>query len=224
MIAGSVIAHTALLAILLRAPSTVHTPNVGPMTVSLVGGRALAAARAAAPAATHRVKRMPPPRHNDGTPSLIDISLAQPDPNLREPLTDPVAHSVAAAADSAPGRVCQIGAWLQSALQADAQVQAALLTIPRPARSVSNALMLWESGWVDAPGPAAYGVSALRTAIVSGLLAAPEACRDEVIRGPELMMLTAGSDTTVIVVGSGEWRWRDLLPAAVDFGFAGASR
>ncbi|THD63890.1 hypothetical protein [Phenylobacterium sp.] len=231
VIAGSVIAHAALFAVLLRAPAaTPISPDLGLMTVSLYSGQTpLASLKPPSPArvpppVTHRTKPKPPPEPTDVAPQLIDVSLSDPDPSPRDPLTDPVALSVAAAASGASGRVCQIGAWLQSALQADPQVQAALLTIPRPARSVSNALMLWQAGWIDAPEPAAAGIAAIRSAVVSGLRSAPAACRDQLVRGPELLMLTSESDTTVIAFGSGEWRWSDLLQTASNSAFFGGIR
>ena len=194
------------------------------MTVSLYSGEApLASLKRPSPAHTpppapSQAKPRPPPAPTNVTPQFVEVSLPQPDLSQRDPLQDPVALSVAAAASGASGQVCQIGAWLQSAMQADPQVQTALLTIPRAARSVSNALMLWDAGWVEPQPQAAAGVGAIRAAVLSGLRSAPEACRTQLIRGPELMTLTSGADTTVIAFGSGEWRWGDLMQSTAAFG------
>ena len=85
--------------------------------------------------------------------------------------------------------------------------------IPRPARSVANAVMLWDGGWVESPGRAAAGVTAIRMALIVGVRSAPPACQLQLVRGPELIILTAGGESTVLAIGSGEWRWGDLLDA-----------
>lgn len=214
--------HAALLIALLRAPpATSISPDLGVMNVSLFIGQAptpspkpASHAITAPPPAATPLQPKPPPQPTEVTPQFVDVSLTRPEVAERDPLQDPVALSVAAAASGASGQTCQIGAWLQAAMQTDPQVQAALLDIPRPARSVSNALMLWDGGWTEATPKAAAGIAAIRAAVLAGLASAPEACRTQMVRGPELMTLVTGAETTVIAIGSGEWRWGDLMPAA----------
>lgn len=219
MIAGSVFAHAVLVVMLLRAPAgTPMAAEPGLMTVSLYDGRAAAKVvtpprtpHAVAPASAAQAKGiLKPVQPTDIAPQYVEVSASQPDLTERDPLQDPVALSVAAAS-GAGGTACHITEWLQQALQADPQVQAALLVIPRPARSVSNALMLWDGGWVKVQVTADAGVAAIRSAVVSGVRAAPPACQAQLVQGPELMTLTSGLDTTVVAIGSGEWRWGDLL-------------
>jgi hypothetical protein len=123
---------------------------------------------------------------------------------------DPIALSVARASATANAG-CQLTAWLQAALQADPAVRAALPTVPVDARSAANAIMLWDRSWVPQPGPAREGVGVIRTALMVGVLSAPPTCRLQAVRGPELMTLTDTTGTVVLAVGSGEWRWADLL-------------
>ena len=40
------------------------------------------------------------------------------------------------------------------------------------------------------------------------------ACQDQVIHGPELIILLDGAGATVLAIGSGDWRWADLLKPA----------
>lgn len=215
----SVLAHGALVTLLLRAPvpATSPAPDLGPIMVSLYDGRALAAVAeppaksvASPPASTVKAEaKLPQP--SEVAPQYVDVATPEPELGVRDPVQDPVALSVAAAANGASGQACQLTQWLQQALQADPQVQVALAVIPRPARSLSNALMLWDGGWIDSQPRAASGVAIIRAAVISGIRSAPEACRTELVRGPELMTLTSGLDTTVVAIGSGEWRWGDLL-------------
>ena len=154
---------------------------------------------------------MTPPEPTEIKPEFVDVSLSLSREGERDPLADPVALSVAAASTGASGQTCQLTAWLQQALQADPQVQAALPAIPKPARSVANAIMLWDGGWVDPRPNATNGVTAIRLAVIAGVRSAPAACQAQVVRGPELIILTQGADSTILAIGSGEWRWGDLL-------------
>ena len=217
VIAGSALTHGLLLAaLLLAAPTTQLTiADPGAMGVSLIDGRAFAAdAPAAQPAATpkHRLNLRPPPIPSDVTPQYVDASTTEVEFAERDPLSDPV--SVAVAAAGAKGQACDLTTWLQQALQADPQVRAALASMPRRALSLSNAMMLWDSDWVPGDPQAAAGLAAVRAAVLAGVRAAPTGCLAAPVRGPELMTLTDDAGTTVIAIGSGEWRWQDLLTSA----------
>lgn len=127
-----------------------------------------------------------------------------------------VSAVVANAATATPGEPCQLSQWLQQALDSDPQVQAALPAIPRPARSVANAIMIWNGEWVQPDSKAAWGYAILRSALVAGISAAPAACQELPVRGPELLTVTAEGETTIVAVGSGEWTWGELLaPASI---------
>ncbi len=219
VVAGSVLAHAAVLALLLRAPAPASAPaDVGVFSVSLVSGKAPApnprppaAPLASTPPPPRSEAPETPPEPTDVVPEFVDVSMSTPREGERDPLADPVALSVAAASSGASGQTCQLTAWLQKALQADPQVQAALAEIPKPARSVANAIMLWDGGWVGPRLDAAVGVATIRTAVISGVRSAPAACQAQIVRGPELIILTQGAGSTVLAIGSGEWRWGDLL-------------
>ena len=225
VVAASVLAHALVLAALLQAQAeTPQSPEIGAINVSLYDGKLISAAQtppAPAPAPKmasetpsepklEKADIEPPPEIE---PQVIDVLSVAPDPLLeRDPLLDPVALAVAAS--SAAGQPCQLTVWLQQALQADPQVQIALPLIPRPARSVANAIMLWNGAWVEPPAQASGGVSTLQQALIAGIRAAPIACQDQVIHGPELIILLDGAGATVLAIGSGDWRWADLLKPA----------
>ena len=217
----SLLTHAALLAVLLHMPASRPPTGAGvsAMDISLLDGKALSA-QAAPVSKPHvqpaeRPSREPkarplPVEPPDVVPQYIDFEPAIDDERLnRDPAQDPVA--VAVAENAASGRACQLGGWLQAALRADPAVQSALAAIPRADRSVANAIMLWNLRWVRQPPSAVTGASVLRSALMVGVRAAPVECQTLLVRGPELLTLTDASGTTLIAIGSGEWRWVDLL-------------
>lgn len=212
---ASALAHGFLLAALLLAPAPpqVMLADTGAMGVSLIDGTAFAAKKPAAAAPAQPAKTRPPPvAPPDIEPQYVDLAEAVVEVSDRDPLTDPVFLAVAAA--GAKGETCQLTAWLQQALQNDPQVRAALALMPRRALSLSNALMLWDTGWVQGDPKAAANLAAVRAAVLAGVRAAPAGCQSAPVRGPEIMTLNDPSGTTVIAIGSGEWRWQDLLTTA----------
>ena len=226
----SAFAHLALLLALLRVPGEpAPIAEVGGMSVSLYDGKALAPSPALAvpsppPAPSHSASdaEPDPPKPTEIIPQYLDIDWPLDDPGAeRDPLHDPVALAVAASAGAA-GEACQLSLWLQQALQVDPQVQQALLRIPTPARSVANAIMIWDGAWVDPRARAAPGFADIRAALIAGIRAAPAACQAEVISGPEFVILGDGLATTILVVGSGQWRWGDMLAPTLLVTEAGA--
>ncbi len=194
--------------------------EAGVMSASLVDGFAPSdIVRQTRPAPS----RSPPMREADPVqvrPDVEPLPVADTLPPLdatAEPVEigdavkDQVAALAAVAAASSDGDPCAVGAWLQAALQSDAAVQAALETIPRSARSVANAVMLWNGEWPQPSANAAQGMARIRALVVAGVLSAPESCQAQSIRGPVLITLGDPTNTTVLAVGSGEWRWQDLL-------------
>ena len=224
--AASVIAHAVVFALLLRlSPDPPAGAEIGTMAVSLMPGDAFAAAslqppakvEAAPPASVVEAVETPPPPQTEVEPQYVDVPAPGSELAERDPLNDPVALSVSTAASNASGEVCQMSQWLQQALQADPQVQAALMGVPRPARSVANALMLWDGDWIEPRMQVGQSVAAVRAALMAGIRAAPRACQDQPVRGPELLTLTEGAGVTILAVGSGEWRWADLLEPSFSF-------
>lgn len=223
VVAVSLCAHGLVLFALARAPPVSAPPTDGAaMAISLVDGQALAltvhAAPAKPPPKPQQLDAPPPPLDLTVPPQFIDTDWSpQEFVTEQDPSQDPVAISVGEAASQAGARSCQLTTWLQSALQANADVQADLRTIPRPARSVANAVMIWDGGWVAPRVEAAQGYASLRSALIRGVQAAPADCRAQLVRGPEFMTLGNGPDSFVLAVGSGEWRWGDLLKPSFQF-------
>jgi hypothetical protein len=79
---------------------------------------------------------------------------------------------------------------------------------------VANAVMLWDGGWVEArASPGEDLLQPIRQAILAGLASAPPECRDHWMSGPRFIALADQRQSTVLALGSGAWRWSDLLAA-----------
>ena len=112
----------------------------------------------------------------------------------------------------APGGGCDIGASLALAIGSNPEMQNTLATMPREARSVANAVQVWDGSWIDpADARAGPAYTAMRVVILEAIEAAPEPCRDQPLTGPRFVIVPDGqSSATILVVGSGNWRWADL--------------
>ena len=162
-----------------------------------------------------------PPKQAAAQNSAPD-PLAPPDPTQRPIELDPAAAAaLALAARSAtlPGGTtdrleaqCGVVESLQRALQEDATVQTALALVPKDARSVANAISVWNTTWA-VPGEAreAAALQAVKARIIDRLGAASPTCRLQTLRGPRLITLQSARGPTSLAVGSGEWRWADLM-------------
>jgi hypothetical protein len=77
------------------------------------------------------------------------------------------------------------------------------------AQRLGKAIMLWNGDWVRSGEQDGKGLSVVRQAIMWEVAFAPEACRNERVHG--LMLLSLGDGRTRFAIGSGDWRWSDLL-------------
>lgn len=130
------------------------------------------------------------------------------------PVTSEQLRALLAATKPAGGG-CSIEPLVQESLGGDAGVRAALASVPRDQLSISYAIQLWDGDW--APLATADGVdvsSPIRTVVAEAVDAAPPRCRNQLNEGPRFFIVATGDNTvTVVVLGSGSWRWRDLLPS-----------
>ena len=106
---------------------------------------------------------------------------------------------------------CAVGAAVQAALRSSASVKLALSRMPRDARSVADAVQLWNGRWADpAPLGGAETLDPIRAAVAAAVRAAPAACRDAPIAGPQLIFVEIAG-TRVLAFGSGEWAWSQVI-------------
>lgn len=137
-------------------------------------------------------------------PPMIELSVA----------TEIEAPKVEFAADEVPGGagVCNVAANIRAALVASPLTQGALAAIPPDARTVANAVMLWDGRWVSLPPKAGgTGLDQLRKIVVAGIRALPADCSAAAVGGPRLILVPDGATTVVLAFGSGTWAWSELL-------------
>ena len=94
---------------------------------------------------------------------------------------------------------------VQSALRKDPLVRAAV------AGSAGKATLVWNGDWVQSRGEDGKGLAAVREAIMWEIAFAPQACRAQPVRGLVLISLNQAAGAARLAIGSGEWRWSDLL-------------
>jgi hypothetical protein len=182
--------------------------------VSLNRARAPARAAPAAPISlfnVHTPAATPePPR---AKPKPVKVT-APPKIQLKveTALPAPPVFNAAAAESAGFGSSCDVAETLARAFSESEVVKAELARIGPQSRSISNAIMFWDGGWVNLPGNApADAVETLRRAIVEGVQAAPPECRVEDISGPRFIFVSGEGPTMMLVLGSGAWRWDQLL-------------
>ncbi|CAN5132251.1 hypothetical protein BH10PSE4_BH10PSE4_05410 [soil metagenome] len=156
------------------------------------------------------------------TPAPLDVVAVARELAVADPTAQPrpLSHAAASRPESAVTvsptadnvSTCQLTDQLQARLANDPQVLAALARLPRDARSVANALMLWNGGWVGSDnGNNAQALNAIHASIAAAITNASPDCRNLPVLGPRLLSIPDASGATLLVIGSGEWRWDDLL-------------
>jgi hypothetical protein len=127
-------------------------------------------------------------------------------PDTSDILTDAqLAGATSADEGGAGGGGCNTARNVQQALRRDPLVRRAV----QDANRTGKAIMLWDGDWVRASGQDGKGLSAAREAIVWELAFTPQACRNERVHG--LILLSLADGGTRFAIGSGDWRWSDLL-------------
>ncbi|WP_372784448.1 hypothetical protein [Phenylobacterium sp.] len=214
-VAGHGLAILALLTAHRDSPKPLVEPE--PMTVALVDVPP-AVEPPAPPAPAPPEPPKPPPPRNLARPTKADRPDARPIPARDAPiraegveLSDAQVASASAAGAGAGGRPCDMARRLQTALRKDRLVQAAVADADRVAGSSGKAHYIWNGDWVQSRGQDGNGLAAVREAIMWEVAFAPEACRAEPVHGLVLFSLNDAPGSARLVVGSGEWRWSDML-------------
>lgn len=109
------------------------------------------------------------------------------------------------------GGGCDMVDLLQRALRKDPDVQAAVAR--EHAVLAGKAINIWNGDWIRGSGQEGKGLAGVRQAIIMEVGFAPAACRDETVRGRVLISLSDRPGAPRIVLGSGAWRWSELLHA-----------
>ena len=101
---------------------------------------------------------------------------------------------------------CDMARLLQDKLRSDHRVRAALAGVPG-----GRTIRVWNGDWVRHGEQEGAGLAAVREAIMWEVAWAPEACRKQPVRGLVLLTLNEGPPPARVLVGTGAWRWSDLL-------------
>lgn len=188
LLATAAVLHLGLLALLLSAgwlPAVPVQPLASMTTMTIARDRGSA---------------RPPP-------TTLPSRLAQPQRLFREmQFSD---QPDASAQDAAGG--CAALPLIAKALVADPAALAAVLGAPPETRSVADAVVLWNAGWTTAASTPGMPLAPARSVVEQSLLALPDSCLDEPIAGPRLVPVADGDRTIFMVIGSGNWTWRQLL-------------
>ena len=142
-----------------------------------------------------------------------------------------------AASGTGTGAGCGMAGVIGRAIAADPAAMAALDALPPGIRTEADAVMLWNGGWIDVGGAPVSArpqslvpspvpslltkilesdpLAPLKQSVVAALAAAPADCRNLEVSGPQLIPITEPARTTMLVVGSGIWKWADLIDPAV---------
>jgi hypothetical protein len=137
--------------------------------------------------------------------SATSIAATQTEPSLTDTL-DTFTPSVA---DAAPGAPCDLANAFARDLNQSPAARAALDAVPVATRSVANAIMLWDGAWGAETDAGGRGV--LRQILIREIQSSRSDCREERHQGPVLFFGAANGASISVVVGSGVWRWSDLL-------------
>ena len=193
-----------------------------------------------------------PPRLRDDTLTAVDISQVEkpdapakpaaqvvvpvkPQIVLPSPLT---IAAPAQASGSGTGQGCNMAMVVGKSISESPEAMAAVAALPQRVRSDTDAVMLWNGAWLDtgqAPGlslvpglPALLGqdpVSTIKTVILAAITAAPPECQGVETLGPQLIPVAEAGRTTMLVIGSGAWRWATLLePEPIPAALPGAAQ
>ncbi len=161
-----------------------------------------------APAASRPAKPQPPRIILPTLPVVIETPEVPP-PAAPAPAAP--APGGSRGADAPPGG-CALPQAVEDGIEHDPAAMAELATLSPAARTKADAVMLWDTHWLDlgvAPGRAAYG--AIRSVVERTIAAAPQACREAAAAGPRFIPVAEPARTTMVVIGSGVWHWADLI-------------
>jgi len=119
--------------------------------------------------------------------------------------------SAGGGAGSGSGGRCDMVARLQRKLRNDPSVRAALARARRAPGFEGRPLMIWNGDWVRHGEEEGKGLASLRQAIAVEVAFSPKACRAQRMRGLVLLSLADSPGVSRVVLGTGAWRWSDLL-------------
>ena len=215
--AVSLLAHGALLFAVLSLPGKAPAPleETPPITVELVDLPSLLPDPTPAPAAPAKAapaRAAPPPQRikpRPTPPRAAALTLPSAPPEVEPRLTEAqLAGATVAGAGSGGGSggggggVCDMPARVQAALRQDPLVRTAVAGLG------GKAALVWNGDWVRSGREDGKGLAAVREAMMWEVGFAPPERPAQPVHGLILFALGGG---VKVVVGTGQWRWSDML-------------
>lgn len=154
------------------------------------------------------VPKPPPPPTLIPAPAIILPSL-RPSPTASQ--NPSLAGTGAPQAGDAGG--CALAIRTAEAIARDPAAMAELAALPPALRTSADAVMLWNGEWLaSAPGSIALPETpSLRRVVETTVAEASPECRASPMSGPQFLAIPEQNRTTTLVIGSGAWKWADLL-------------
>ena len=216
IVAGVIAGHALALALLCWRPQPVQGADAG-MEGQVVLASLVEMGPSAPAPATHAVApkaRSRPPESPTGTQAAAPddpASSSPPDrtPQLTEAQTAALDGFQPVMAEGAPDQPCNLTGMMADLLSRSPVVQQALADMPPAQRSVANAVNLWDGEWPE--DSLSGGKGLLRAILAKAVGAARPDCLTVANHGPALFFIPDNRTTVVLAVGSGEWRWGDLI-------------
>lgn len=142
-------------------------------------------------------------------PVVLEAVLVAPEAPID--IAEPVASSMVTTMTeaSSPGD-CVPADALQSALSAAPEVRLALAQVPVGARSVADAVVIWNVTWTALASADDAPLASVRNVVTRTLRALPAACVGASVTGPRFFLIETPGGMMVLTFGSGNWRWQDV--------------
>ena len=90
-------------------------------------------------------------------------------------------------------------------------LRSALSAVPRSDRSISEVIIVWNADWSPVVAGADAPLALIRDNVRETLSELPTDCLGELVEGPRLIPVDTDNGTTFLAIGSGSWRWIQLL-------------
>lgn len=178
--------HGLALMALLWAPKRISGSDARSLTVIALSGPS-----ATTPPTAARVKPTPP-RTRIGEQAIApDVSASAEQPGT--------------------GDICAPLETIATGLAEDLAAIAAIERLPFAEPTADKPIVVWSAGWSTLALDAGAPLAPVRNRVQSDLARVPDACLDAPLIGPRILPLATREGTYVLVFGSGEWRWADML-------------
>jgi hypothetical protein len=109
------------------------------------------------------------------------------------------------------GEICSPVDVVTAQLVSDPLVLPAIARVPREDRSISEAIVMWNSDWSPATIEGEAPLADVRLRVLLALSDLPTDCLAMPVVGPRLVPITGKEGTTFLAFGSGEWSWQLLV-------------